>query len=103
MESEKGKDNMALEFPGLVKRGKTMKTGIVSASTASAPEVDTVALLLRCTEQNAHTIAALFPGESADFIQGYIAGHIDALRLALVHVKDEAARKSPETPLPLAV
>jgi hypothetical protein len=47
----------------------------------------------------------LFPGESEDFIQGYITGHIDALRIALVHVKDEATRKSgaSETPLPPAV
>jgi hypothetical protein len=71
-----------------------MKTEIVSASTASAPEVDTVALLLRCTEAHAHTIAALFPGESEDFIQGYIAGHIAGLRLALDHVKDMAAQKT---------
>jgi hypothetical protein len=85
------KTQTAPEIPGLVKRGKTMKTYLSSEGT---PEADTITLLLRSTERNACSIAALFPGESEDFIQGYIAGHIAGLRLALEHVKDVAAQKT---------
>jgi hypothetical protein len=54
--------------------------------------IETLDLLLRMTEKNGHTIALIFPEESADFIRGYVAGQSDALRLALDHVRDIAAR-----------
>jgi hypothetical protein len=54
--------------------------------------VDTLELLLRMTEKNGHTIALVYPNESADFIRGYVTGQIDALRLALEHVRDMAER-----------
>jgi hypothetical protein len=49
---------------------------------------ETLDLLLRMTEKNGHTITMIFPGESGDFIRGYTTGQIDALRLALEHVRD---------------
>jgi hypothetical protein len=59
----------------------------------AAPDVvETLDLLLRMTEKNGHTIALIYPNESADFVRGYIAGQVDALRLALDHVRDIAAR-----------
>ncbi|GHT78557.1 hypothetical protein FACS1894130_05340 [Spirochaetia bacterium] len=53
-----------------------------------ADKAEVIALLLRMTEKNGHTIALVFPDESADFIRGYTAGQIDAFRLALEHVRD---------------
>jgi hypothetical protein len=44
------------------------------------------------TEKNGRDIALIYPDESADYIRGYVAGQIDALRLALEHVRDTAAR-----------
>jgi hypothetical protein len=55
--------------------------------------VETLELLLRKTEENGHDITLIFPDESADFIRGYVAGQIDALRLALDHVRDTTARR----------
>jgi hypothetical protein len=57
--------------------------------------VETLDLLLRMTGENGHTIALIFPGESGDFIRGYIAGQVDELRLALEHVRDITARDTP--------
>jgi hypothetical protein len=45
------------------------------------------------TEKNGHTIALIFPEEGGDFIRGYVAGQIDALRLALEHLRDAEARR----------
>jgi hypothetical protein len=45
------------------------------------------------TEKNGHDIALIYPDESADYVRGYMAGQIDALRLALDHVRGVAARK----------
>jgi hypothetical protein len=60
----------------------------------NAPDVvETLELLLRLTEKNGRDIALIYPGESADFVRGYVAGQIDALRLALDHVRDTAARR----------
>jgi hypothetical protein len=53
-----------------------------------ADTVETLELLLRMTEKNGHDIALIYPDESEDYIQGYAAGQIDALRLALDHVRD---------------
>jgi hypothetical protein len=61
-------------------------TGAVYADT-----VETIELLLRMTEKNGHDIALIYPDESADYVRGYVAGQIDALRLALDHVRDIAA------------
>jgi hypothetical protein len=55
--------------------------------------IETLELLLRMTEKNGHDIAMIFPGESGDFIRGYVTGQIDALRLALDHVRDTAERR----------
>jgi hypothetical protein len=55
--------------------------------------VDTLELLLRMTEKKGHTIALIFPEESGDFVRGYVTGQIDALRLALDHVRDIADRQ----------
>ena len=54
--------------------------------------IETLELLLRKTEENGHDIALIYPDESADYIRGYVAGQIDALRLALEHVRDMAVR-----------
>jgi hypothetical protein len=54
--------------------------------------IDMSELLLHKTEENGGSIAMIFPEESADFIRGYVAGQIDALRLALDHAKDVAGR-----------
>jgi hypothetical protein len=40
------------------------------------------------TEKNGRDIALIYTDESAEFIRGYVAGQIDALRLALEHVRD---------------
>jgi hypothetical protein len=61
----------------------------VSLTTSA---VKTLNLLLRMTEKNGRDIALIYPDESEDYIRGYVAGQIDALRLALEHVKDTAAR-----------
>jgi hypothetical protein len=53
---------------------------------------ETLDLLLRLTEKNGHDIALVYPDESGDYVRGYVTGQIDALRLALDHVKDMAAR-----------
>jgi hypothetical protein len=53
--------------------------------------VETLELLLRKTEENGHDIALIYPDESGDFIRGYVDGSIDALRLALEHVRDAIA------------
>ena len=50
--------------------------------------IDTLDLLLRKTVENGHTIALIFPDETEDFIRGYVAGQVDAFRLALDHIKD---------------
>jgi hypothetical protein len=50
--------------------------------------VKTLELLLRKTEENGNTITLIYPDESGDFIRGYVAGQIDAFRLALEHIKD---------------
>ena len=55
--------------------------------------VETLDLLLRKTGENGHDIALIYPDESGDFVRGYVAGQIDALRLALEHVRDMAARR----------
>jgi hypothetical protein len=55
---------------------------------ALSDAVETIELLLRMTEKNGHTIALIYPDESADYIRGYVVGQIDALRLALEHVRD---------------
>ena len=55
--------------------------------------IETLELLLRKTEENGHDIALIYPDESGDFVRGYIAGQTDALRLALEHVRDMAARR----------
>jgi hypothetical protein len=55
--------------------------------------IETLDLLLRMTEKNGRTIALIFPEESGDFIRGYVDGQIDALRLALEHVRDTATRR----------
>jgi hypothetical protein len=57
-----------------------------------ADAVETLELLLRMTEKNGHTISPIYPDESADYILSYVTGQIDALRLALEHVRDIAAR-----------
>jgi hypothetical protein len=60
----------------------------------AAPDaVETLELLFRMTEKNGHDITMIYPGESVDFVRGYAAGQIDALRLALAHVRDTAARR----------
>jgi hypothetical protein len=53
-----------------------------------AGAVSILELLLRKTEENGGAIALVFPGESADYIRGFIDGSIDAFRLALEHVRD---------------
>jgi hypothetical protein len=55
--------------------------------------IETLETLLRMTEKNGRTIALIFPEESGDFIRGYVAGQIDALRLALEHARDAEARR----------
>jgi hypothetical protein len=60
---------------------------------AAPDEVETLDLLLRMTEKNGHDVALIYPDESADYIRGYVAGQIDALRLALDHIKDMTARQ----------
>jgi hypothetical protein len=57
--------------------------------------VETLELLLRKTGENGHDIALIYPDESGDYIRGYVAGQTDALRLALEHVRDMAARQEP--------
>jgi hypothetical protein len=59
-----------------------------SPGDAVSSAIETLELLLRLTEKNGGTIALIFPGETGDFLRGYTAGSIDALRLALEHVKD---------------
>jgi hypothetical protein len=54
--------------------------------------VETLDLLLRLTEKNGRDITLVYPDESSDYVRGYVDGQIDALRLALEHVKDMAAR-----------
>jgi hypothetical protein len=54
--------------------------------------IETLELLLRMTEKNGDTIALVYPDESADFVRDYVDGQIDALRLALEHVRDTAER-----------
>jgi hypothetical protein len=48
--------------------------------------------LLRMTGKDGGDIALIFSEESGDFVRGYVAGQVDALRLALDHVRDMAAR-----------
>ena len=55
--------------------------------------VETLELLLRKTEENGHDIALIYPDESGDYVRGYVAGQIDALRLALEHVRDMSAQR----------
>jgi hypothetical protein len=50
--------------------------------------VETLELLLRKAGENGHDIALVYPDESTDYVRGYVAGSIDALRLALEHVRD---------------
>ena len=57
--------------------------------------IETLELLLRKTEDNCHDIALIYPDESGDYVRGYVTGQIDALRLALEHVRDMAARQEP--------
>jgi hypothetical protein len=45
------------------------------------------------TEKNDRDITMIYPDESADYVRGYVDGQIDALRLALDHVRDIAARQ----------
>jgi hypothetical protein len=54
--------------------------------------VETLELLLHLTEKNGQDIALIYPDESEDYVRGYAAGSVDALRLALEHVRDIAAR-----------
>jgi hypothetical protein len=44
--------------------------------------IETLNLLLCKTGENGHDIALIFPDESGDFVRGYVAGQVDALRLA---------------------
>jgi hypothetical protein len=60
----------------------------IAPASLTTGAVETIDLLLRMTEKNGHDIAVIYPDESADFIRGYVAGQIDALRLALDHVRD---------------
>jgi hypothetical protein len=55
---------------------------------ALSDAVETIELLLRMTEKNGRDIALIYPDESEDYIRGYVTGQIDALRLALDHVRD---------------
>jgi hypothetical protein len=55
---------------------------------AAPNAVETIELLLRMTEKNGRDITLIYPDESTDYIRGYVAGQIDALRLALDHVRD---------------
>jgi hypothetical protein len=55
--------------------------------------VETLELLLRKTGENGHDIAMIYPDESADYVRGYVTGSIDAIRLALEHIRDIAARQ----------
>ena len=55
--------------------------------------IETRELLFRKTEENGHDIALVYPDESEDYVRGYVDGSIDALRLALEHVRDMAARQ----------
>jgi hypothetical protein len=57
-----------------------------------AGAVSILELLLRRTGENGDAIALVFPDESADYVRGFVDGSIDALRLALDHVRDTAAR-----------
>ncbi|MCL2792461.1 MAG: hypothetical protein FWD87_05150 [Spirochaetaceae bacterium] len=50
--------------------------------------VEALELLLRQTEENGDDIALIFTDVTDDFIQGYVAGQIDAFKLALAYVKD---------------
>jgi hypothetical protein len=63
-----------------------------SPASPAAGAAEVLELLLRLTEKNSRTIALVYPDESEGYVRGYIDGQIDALRLALEHVKDMAAR-----------
>jgi hypothetical protein len=54
----------------------------------TADAVSILELLLRKAGENGGAIALVFPDESADYIRGFVDGSIDALRLALDHVRD---------------
>jgi hypothetical protein len=56
--------------------------------------VETLELLLRKTEENGGDIALIYPDEGGDFIRGYVAGQVDAFRLALDHIKDIEEKKA---------
>jgi hypothetical protein len=62
-----------------------------SPASLTTGAAETLDFLLRMTEKNSRDITLIYPEESADYIRGYVAGQIDALRLALDHVKDTAA------------
>ena len=64
----------------------------VSPGRMVSPAVETIELLLRLAEKNGHDIALIYPDETGDFIRGHTSGQIDALRLALEHVRDIAVR-----------
>jgi hypothetical protein len=55
--------------------------------------VETLEQLIRLTDKNGHTVTLIFPEETGDFIRGYITGQLDALRLALEHVRDIASHR----------
>jgi hypothetical protein len=71
--------------------GERPGSGRSPASPAAGAE-EALDLLLRLTEKNGRGIALVYPGESADYVRGFIDGSIDALRLALDHLRDIAAR-----------
>jgi hypothetical protein len=63
-----------------------------SPASLTTGAAETLDLLLRMTKKNGRDIALIYPDESEDYVRGYVAGQIDALRLALEHLKDTAAR-----------
>jgi hypothetical protein len=70
---------------------ETMNTAPEAAGSpggAVSSAIETLELLLHLTEKNGSTIALIFPEETGDFLRGYVAGQIDAFRLALEHIKD---------------
>jgi hypothetical protein len=60
---------------------------------AVTPAVETLELLYRLTEKTDYDITLIYPEESVDYVRGFIDGLIDALRLALEHVRDTAVRR----------
>jgi hypothetical protein len=66
------------------------RSGLDAGQAAMAGVVNILELLLHKTGENGGTIALVFPDESADYVRGFVDGSIDALRLALDHIRDIA-------------